>query len=740
MTQDEMFGLAKWISPEPGCDQPYIRGEFSAPAMDGAAITICGLGFFELYINGQRVEEDYFVPGWTDYEDHRFDNGGQEITDRFAHRIYCLRYDITPFIKEGQNIIGVLLGAGWYKKVGYGDVKLCYTIALTAQDGEEQTVNSDTSLKWAQSPVTQSQMLKGETHDYRLEAPGWNKLDFDDSTWQQVQEVSAPETDFLLWDCPPDTVIRQLKPKVVKRFLNYTIYDAGENITGWPVIELSGKKSSKAVAYYAEELGKTGLLNSASYTYKHSRKRMQMDTYISDGKKRRVHPRFMWHAFQYFSVTNNARPVTIEVVHSAVDPTSAFECGNKSLNWLFDAFIRTQLCNMHAGIPSDCPQREGRGYTGDGQLACDAAMLLLDGQKFYRKWLGDIADCQDEKTGHVQYTAPYWPSGGGPGGWGCAIVEVPYTYYLHYGDKAVLEEFFPKMLRYFDYLEAHSEDGLVTSDYPGAWCLGDWCTPSEIKIPAPLVNNYFYIKSLFRVLEIASIIGREDIRAEMENRISQRKAAIEKTYYNADTGDFAGDIQGANSFAVDIGLGGERTFDNILKKYTQLGMYDTGIFGTDILTRILFERAQGQLAFDLLSGEKEVSFHSMMAAGATTLWEYWCGKKSHSHPMFGAVTRYLFYYLLGIRQTADSTGFRSIIIEPVIPEGLDFATGHITTTSGKIAVAWQKQKNTAIFTIEIPPTIQAKFTYKGKDFALNTGINSFSVDLHENDFSKKGSL
>ncbi len=134
MTQDEMFGLAKWIAPEPGCDQPYIRGEFSAPAMNGAAITICGLGFFELYINGQRVEEDYFVPGWTDYEDHRFENGGQEITDRFAHRIYCLLYDITPFIKEGQNIIGVLLGAGWYKKVGYGDVKLCYTIALTTQD------------------------------------------------------------------------------------------------------------------------------------------------------------------------------------------------------------------------------------------------------------------------------------------------------------------------------------------------------------------------------------------------------------------------------------------------------------------------------------------------------------------------------------------------------------------------------------------------------------------------------
>ena len=309
------------------------------------------------------------------------------------------------------------------------------------------------------------------------------------------------------------------------------------------------------------------------------------------------------------------------------------------------------------------------------------------------------------------------------------MVEVPYTYYQHYGDKSVLKDFFPKMLRYFDYLEDHSEDNLVTSDYPGSWCLGDWCTPDDIKIPAPLVNNYFYIKSMLRVLEIAPIIGREDICPEMEKRIAERKTAIENAYYDAETGDFAEDIQGANSFAVDIGLGSEKTFHNIVKKYTELGMYDTGIFGTDILTRILFERGQGQLAFDLLSGEKEVSFHTMKAAGATTLWEYWTGKQSHSHPMFGAVTRTLFYYLLGIRQVEGSTEFMNIVVQPVIPEGLDFATGHITTRYGIICVAWQKQKDTVIFTVEVPEGIQARFAYNDKELELETGVNSFSADF-----------
>lgn len=723
MTHNEMFGSAKWVAPASGCDQPYIRGEFDAQNIASAEITVCGLGFFELYLNGNRVAEDYFVPGWTDYEE----NDSFNVEDRFAHRIYCIKYDISPFIRAGKNAVSAVLGAGWYKKVGYGDVKLCYTITLTGKDGKKQTVVSDGHLKWAQSPVTTSRMLSGETHDYRLELPGWSAADFDDSAWQHVNEVPAPESDFLLWDCPPDREIRQLEPKVVRRFINYTIYDAGENITGWPVIEMTGRKGSKTVARYTEELGKTGLLNSASYTYRHSRKRIQTDVYISGGKTRQVHPRFMWHAFRYFSLTNNAKPLSVTVVHSDVAVTSGFECGNKNLNWLYDAYIRTQLCNMHAGIPSDCPQREGRGYTGDGQLACDAALLVLDGQKFYKKWLGDIADCQDEKTGHVQYTAPYFPSGGGPGGWGCAVVEVPYTYYMHYGEKDVLEDFFPKMLRYFDYLEAHSEEGLVASDYPGAWCLGDWCTPDDIKIPAPLVNNYFYIKSMLRVLEIAPIVGREDVRPEMEKRIAARKAALIKTYYNPETGDFAGDIQGANSFAVDIGLGGEKTFGNIIKKYTNLGMYDTGIFGTDILTRILFERGQGQLAFELLAGEKQVSFHTMAAAGATTLWEYWSGKKSHSHPMFGAVTRYLFYYLLGIRQTEGSTGFQDIVIEPLLVEGLDFAKGHITTASGKIAVAYKKQKECVEFVIEMPEGVRADFLYNGDKSNLMPGTNSFFV-------------
>ena len=203
----------------------------------------------------------------------------------------------------------------------------------------------------------------------------------------------------------------------------------------------------------------------------------------------------------------------MQAAYTRAARTSDFHCDNDVLNWLHDAYLNTQYTNMHAGIPSDCPHIERRGYTGDGQLACRPAMKMLDTEAFYRKWMQDIADCQDLHTGHVQNTAPYTHSGGGPGGFGCAIVEIPWQFYLHFGDREVLARYYPNMHRYFDYLELHSEHELVTSDKAGEWCLGDWCCHTSVVMPAPFVNTYFYIKSLARMIEIAKLIGYIDINS-----------------------------------------------------------------------------------------------------------------------------------------------------------------------------------------------------------------------------------
>ena len=200
-----------------------------------------------------------------------------------------------------------------------------------------------------------------------------------------------------------------------------------------------------------------------------------------DKKERYFKPELTWLGCRFITVPAGIKLNEFLVVHSDIKATSGFTSSDKVLNWLYEAYIRTQLDNMHVGFPMDCPTEERAGYTGDGQLCCEAAMTMLDAKAFYRKWIDDIADCQDKKTGRVDYTAPYIGRGGGPGGWGCAIVEVPYIHYKMYGDNTLLRKFYPNMMKYIKYMVDHSKKGLVISDETGRWCLGDWCT-AEINI------------------------------------------------------------------------------------------------------------------------------------------------------------------------------------------------------------------------------------------------------------------
>lgn len=347
---------------------------------------------------------------------------------------------------------------------------------------------------------------------------------------------------------------------------------------------------------------------------------------------------------------------------------------------------------MHGGVPSDCPHRERLGYTGDGQLVAEASMLFLDSRTFYEKWIRDVADCQDVNSGHVQHTAPLFGGGGGPGGWGSAIVLVPYAYYRVYGDKKILRKYFGNMLAYLRCMQGFCENSLVVKEREKGWCLGDWCTPDEVRIPEPFVNTFYYIRCMELVQEIAIIIGE---KADYAEEISKAKMAMDREYFDELTGDYCQGVQGANAFALLIGLGDERTKENLLAHYRQLKAFDTGIFGTDILTEYLAKSGEIQLLFDLLSSDKYPSFGAMKKKGATTLWENWMGANSLNHPMFGACVKQFLYALLGI---AADVGFENITLTPTYIEGIDFIRAKIKFPRG---------------------TLQVEYTYEGGRVALN---------------------
>jgi len=722
MLQHEVFNKAIWLEAVNNRQDGFyiLRSRFSLGKAEKATLRVLGLGFFHCYLNGVRVGDDLFLPLSTDYEAR--ENYPREETVS-GHRIYVPEYDVTHLLREDENVLAIHFGGGWYtfgRESSFGTPKAIWRLFGEGEKGCFDLCSSCED-KIGGSFVTDYSMTLYENQDHRSENVEAIRKDFDDSAWEQAIPARPLNTDYLFSDCPGDGICESLP--VVK--LGETddggiVYDCGKNISGFPVLKLTGEAGETVQIYFSEELGTDG---KPDPRFNHGQK----TAFICSGTQKTVHPLFTWFGFRYFTVTGSAQVQCVAVVHAKVENTSSFHSDNELLNWIHDTFLNTQLTNMHAGIPSDCPHIERRGYTGDGQLICHTAMNMLDGESFYRKWIGDIQDCQDVASGHIQYTAPYLHSGGGPGGWGCAIVEVPYRFYRHYGDVSILRQCYPQMLRYFDYLEAHSYGEFVVSDKDGEWCLGDWCPPVEVILPAPFVNNYFYIKSLLRCIEIAPLIGKEADIPCFEEKIQKRKEAIVAAYYNKWDGNFLGGRQGANAFALDIGLGDERTYPNLVDYYRRLGCYDTGIFGTELVTRILFEHGDGQLAVDLLLSEKVHSFSEMRRRGATTFWELWpesLDERSHNHPMFGAVVACFYDHLLGIQGNA---AYKTLEIAPVFVDGIEKLEGHRTLPGGKVFVSYEKTAKEIKVKVLIPENQTAVFLYNGERILLHAGENDLTL-------------
>jgi alpha-L-rhamnosidase len=325
----------------------------------------------------------------------------------------------------------------------------------------------------------------------------------------------------------------------------------------------------------------------------------------------------------------------------------------------------------------------------------------------------------------VQYTAPYTHAGGGPGGWGSAMVSVPLEFYQRFGDIKPMESMYPQMWEYLRYLDDHSVNGLVASDREGEWCLGEWVTPDPVALPAPFVNNYFYIKSCERMIMIARLIGKEDDIPELERRISDRKRVTEAAYFNSWDGNFIGNLQGANAFAVDIGIGDKRTLTNLIKRYDSIGYYDTGIFGTEIVTRILFENGRPDLAVRLLTADTPHGFGRFKNEGLTTIPEYWGSiSRSLCHPMFGAVAAHLFDYILGIRHADGSTGYEKVVIKPLALGTVRNASGYLTAKNGgRIAVDIKD----GTVTVTLPEGVSGVFVNGDKTTDLAVGENVITL-------------
>lgn len=726
-----MIENAKWIAATEAEQAPCIEKKFSVGKVRSAILDITGLGYFYAEINGKKVTDDLFNPVFSDYRARSLNNLLYPIADKMTHRVYFCRYDIAEMLKCGDNVLSVYLGNGWYRQtkrtaeghLEFGNKLIArFSLRYVDEQGREREILSDGTEVWRQTEITDNNIFYGETQDLRVLVKT--------SKYGDVTVEDDFETIFTLQTCPAERVIRTIAPRLVEQNGNKCVYDAGETVSGRVCLRAYGNSGDVVKVNHSECIAKDGTLdvNSSGGDILNDRgeKQLQLTKYVLDGTNRELYPKFCKQAFRYFEVEGSAEVVSVEVIHACLSERTTFSCSNSVLNWLYTAYKRTQLINMHDGFPSDCPHRERLGYTGDGQITASAAMTMFDCESFYRKWIRDICDCQNIDNGHIQHTAPFYGGGGGPVGWGGAVVQVPYAFYMHYGDKSLVKEVLPHITEWVDYIISRTDNGLVCREENGGWCLGDWAT-SDVVIPQEFVNTTLFVCMLEKAAFLAEQVGNFDLVNRFTELSKQYRKSVTKAFFDDETGSFAGGVQGADAFALAAGLGDRRTLDNLVAKYTVNRRFDTGFIGTYVLVEQLLVHDKVDVAFDLLSATVKGSFGYLKRLGETTIWEYldtkWC---SHAHPMFGAVAEFLPKVLLGL---PDKERTNEVVLRPRFPRKLSHAEGSALYDGKPVEVRWRKTNNTIHYRVFVANGLNVSVICNGKTTVLSEGKNELTIQL-----------
>jgi alpha-L-rhamnosidase len=706
---------------------PYLRKIFTLQKpVNTVRAYVCGLGYYELYLNGKKVGDHVLTPNQTNYDHRDLNNLLYPFDNKMATRVLYETYEITEYLNDSENVAGMILGNGWYNQrdrtaegyMWYGTPRAILQINVEFEDGTRQMIVSDETWKFSTGPIIHDGIFTGEIYDARLELEGWSKTDYDDSAWKHVLVKKAPQAPLRAQMSPPDKIIRTIKPISKTNHEKGTIrYDFGEMISGWAQLKVTGKEGTKISLRFIEEFGKD---------YR------QKDVYICKGKGLEIYePRFTWHAFRVVEVIGSIgefsiKDLEVRVVNSAVEPNGKFECSNKLFNKILENYNRTHLGNMHGSVSSDCPHRERLGYTGDATYLTESAEYNFDMASFFTKWLNDIKDAQNFESGFVPHTAPFGGGGGGPG-WGSAYIFLPWFMYTFYDDTQVLKTHYSGMKHWVEYLGTRTDkNGLVIKEEPGAWCLGDWATPDEMVLPPALVNTCIYARIVKIMEQIAIVLGEAGDATHFSDLFKKIKRDLNEAFFDRETGSYSIGWQGANVIPLAFNLVPEdyidRVLENLIKNIKKnKGHLDTGIIATPLMLDILTKYGREDVAYTIMNQRDYPGYGYAIKQGATTLWEYWDGKLSHSHPMYGSVCRWFFQSIVGINPDLSSPGFKNIIIKPNCLLGdLTYAKAEYNSRHGLITSSWKREKNDLFLVVQIPVNTTATVYLPAVDVAFIT--------------------
>lgn len=717
-----MLERSEWIK---GCEKNlrggtvYLKNFRCAAKAEKAILEITALGVYEVKLNGERVGDFILAPGWTSY----------------SNRLQVQSYDVTNLLKT-ENSLEVTVGQGWRaianKRdgsdfLGYRDTALIAELTLVYADGRTESIVTDSSWTARESKLRYTNIYDGDIYDATFKAGSARHCICVDL-----------EKDMLIPQEGEKIVEHERMPalQIIKTPAGETVIDFGQNMTGYVEFRIKGTPGAQATISHGETLDRDGNFYNANY-----RSADAQIKFVCDGEEHIYKSALTFFGFRYIRLENwpdeiKKENFTAVVVHSDIRRTGYFECSDEAVNRLFKNIIWGQKGNF-LDVPTDCPQRDERlGWTGDAQVFVRTASLNFDVERFFKKWLRDLAADQG-RDGCVPHVIPNISDDrGGSSAWSDAAVICPWEIYRTYGDKAVLEEQFDSMKAWIDWMRERSENGRRS----GGSHFGDWLGLDSPEgsykgaTPEDLIATAYYKYSTELFIKAAHALGRDV--AEYKNIPTEAATAFRREYM--ENGRVKNATQTACVLALYFDITDDRaaTAGQLNELIERAGHLETGFVGTPYLLHALSDNGYAETAYDLLLRREYPSWLYPISKGATTVWEHWDGIKpdgtmwstdmnSFNHYAYGAVADWMYGAAAGINSDPDHPGFEHIIFRPVTDRRLDFVKASIDTRRGTVASEWRRENGRIKYIFTVPEGCGASVIIGGEKHEVGAGTHEF---------------
>ncbi|MGE8427138.1 MAG: family 78 glycoside hydrolase catalytic domain [Sphingobacterium sp.] len=740
---------AQWITvsgKDTSARSPLFRKEFNLKKKIKSAMAyITAKGLYEAKLNGARISDTYFAPGWTSYKNH------------LQYQVY----DVTAFLRVGSNVLGASLGNGWYKgRIGfgsqhnfYGDTRgLLLQLEVEYTDGTKETINTDENWKYTYGPIMASDIYDGEIYDARMEIAGWDTAGYkEDTHWTSVRLMSKGPEKLIAMSGPPVRKHEQFKPiRIFKTPNGETVVDFGQNLVGWVMLKAQGLAGTKITLSHAEVLTKEGNF----YTTNLRSAKAQNSYILKGGAEQVFEPHFTFQGFRYVKVEGypgelNSDDLTAVALYSDMETTGKFTTSNPLINQLQHNIQWGQKGNF-LDIPTDCPQRDERlGWTGDAQAFANTAAYNMDVAGFFTKWLKDVKADQ-QPSGLIPHVVPnvLGINDGASAGWADVATIIPWDMYCAYGDRRILETQYESMQKWVGYISSVAKNNLWNSGFH----FGDWLfyRPNDDNdgraavTDKYLIAQTFYAHSTQLLINAAEVLGKKEDVTKYTSLLSDIKAAFVKEYMTS-TGRLVSNTQTAYALALQFDMLPEELrstcADRLVANIRDYGNHlTTGFLGTPYICHVLTRFGYNDVAYDLLMQESYPSWLYPVKMGATTIWERWDGIKpdgsfqtpdmnSYNHYAYGAIGDWMYRTITGINSVADAPGYKSIIIAPKPGGKLTHASAELETVYGTVKSAWVLENHLLKLDVTVPANTRAKIVLADSCHDIGSGTYYFESSV-----------